>query len=115
VTYHTNVMPTLFGWTYYGSADPDPADPSANCQAHDPSSNGVDGNVQKSLDYTCIAMGICYLFLEVFVIVLLLGIFLINMWDGLYKFFELGVYFYEVITIDAMEIIGVTVKVLFLL
>ena len=113
-TYHTNVLPTLFGWTYYGSADPDPSDPSANCQAHK-AHNGTDDNVQQSLNYTCLGLGICYLFLEVFIIILLLGILLTNMWDGFYKFYQLLFYFYEVIVMDGFEIIGLTFKVLFLL
>jgi len=57
-TYHTNVMPTVFGWLYYGGADPFPHTPNENCIGREPTPNsGIDGGVQKSLDYTCIILG----------------------------------------------------------
>jgi hypothetical protein len=113
-THGTNVLPTVFGWTYTGSAAPVPTDPNANCQGHRPA-KGVDSNVQSALDNTCVVLGIPFLFLELFTLLLFAGILLFNLADALYDFFEVVWYAVELVIIDTFEVFGLVIKIMFLL
>lgn len=111
-TYNTDVMPTLFGWTYYGSADPVLHDPTMNCMGDNRSlpNSGVDSAVQRSLDYTCICLGITYLFLEVFITIVLIRALLQPLLRGLSKFFFLGTYIVAVVARGVPQVVAVTIK-----
>jgi len=68
--YNTDVMESVFGWTYYGSADPVLFDPMKNCAGSAPTHKNAA--TATSLEYACVSLGLCYLFLEFFLPVVIL-------------------------------------------
>jgi hypothetical protein len=110
-TYNNYMLTSVLGWMYYGSAEPTVYSSDKNCQGHAPPSNtGVDGNVQDSLNYTCIMLGVCYLYLDFYIGLVLVRAVLVPLWTAISKCFQIVSYFVEIAVTDALEITATTVK-----
>lgn len=111
--YNTNFFPTVFGPFYAGSADPIRNNPNANCLGMDPK-NPNDSSMERSLDTTCVILGICYLFLDIFIGILLVRAIAPSCYDGVAKFWELATYTFVVLVNDSEEVSMGIIKALFL-
>ena len=94
------IVEALIGWTYYGSADPDPFSLDMNCRADE----GI-----TTPEMICAGMGIGYLFLEFFLPCVLAFIFFLYLGRGLFLLFRVGVRSF----ILAVEIFVDTVSLVF--
>lgn len=112
--YNTHFFPTVFGTFYAGSADPILNNTNANCLGMDPK-NPIDSEMEKSLDTSCILLGICYLFLDIFIGILLVRAIAPNIYDGVMCFWELFTYGFVVFINDSEEILVSVIKAVLLL
>lgn len=104
-------MSTLLGWTYYGSAEPTLYEANKNCAGSGTHGMpGVDSSFQQSLNYTCIGLGICYLFLEVFLAVTIIRVMVPALYKGFAKYMELSFYGVEIVCVDGVDFTVATVK-----
>lgn len=94
----------VLGFTIRGSPRPDLFSPTDNC------SEGVDTNMY---DYACAGMGVSFVMLDTFLAIVILYLFLKDLWSSVSKLIQLVLYFIVVGSEDIHEMINITLSILF--
>ena len=103
--YSTDIGSTLFDWTYSGDADPLLFDSQKNCVAAEAHSKSLSGE-----EMACLCLGICFLYLEFFLPIVILRAIVPNIWPGISPFIAISLYFFDMIVESSTEVVATFVK-----